>query len=96
MAQRDDKGRFIKGVSGNPAGRPPRATEEEYLEVTIGSVSLERWGRIVAKAAEQAEEGDDKARKWLGDYILGKPEQAHKLSGGESVTVRLIYPDDAE
>jgi hypothetical protein len=34
---------------------------------------LTRWGKIVEKAIEQAEEGDEKARQWLSDYALPKP-----------------------
>jgi hypothetical protein len=34
---------------------------------------MESWRAIIAKAVEQARDGDPKAREWLADYLLGKP-----------------------
>jgi hypothetical protein len=33
---------------------------------------LTTWRTVVQKAAEQAEEGDAKAREWLGKILLGE------------------------
>ena len=68
-----DRGKFIKGQSGNPNGRPKRSTEEKYLSAIADGVSIDRWGKIVKKALEQAERGDFSARKWLTDYLIGQP-----------------------
>ncbi len=81
MAARDERGRFIKGQSGNPAGRASRQVEAEYLNTTIAAVSLGDWKQIVDKAVQQAKTGDGDARKWLAEYILGKPVQRTELSG---------------
>jgi hypothetical protein len=85
--------RWIKGQSGNPSGRPPRRVEEQYLAATIGGCSLDEWSAIVAKAVEQASEGDRFARDFLARYLL--PEQAIKLLIGargedEAETRRVI------
>lgn len=72
---RDSKGRFKKGEYQGGPGRRPREAEAEYLSATIETVSLARWRRIVQAAAEAAEQGDAKARRWLSDYLLGKPAQ---------------------
>ena len=74
---RDGKGRFLKGAKSPSPGRPPRRVEEQYLAATIGGCSLDEWGAIVAKAVEQAAEGDRFARDFLARYLL--PEQAIKL-----------------
>jgi hypothetical protein len=37
------------------------------------AVPLSVWQEIVGKAVEQAREGDHKARAWLANYLLGKP-----------------------
>ena len=66
---RDKAGRFALGNRGGP-GRPRREVEAEYLAATLANVNAETWGRIVAKAALDAEAGDDRARSFLA-RILG-------------------------
>jgi hypothetical protein len=78
---RDDSGRFVKGQTGNPSGRPKRRTEEQYLDATIARVTIKDWREIVDKAVMQAKKGDSKARQWLSDYILGPPVQKTQVSG---------------
>lgn len=74
-AGRDEFGRFKKGEYPGGPGRRPRQAEAEYMQATIETVSLSRWRRIVQAAAEAAEAGDASARRWLSDYLLGKPAQ---------------------
>lgn len=90
---RNEKGQFAKGVSGNPAGRPRKEVEAEYLSATIGAVSLADWKEITAKAVHQAKRGDTAARKWLSDYVLGTPIQRTEHSGDSDapVTIRVEY-----
>lgn len=84
MAERNDKGQFVKGTVPNPKGRPKREVERAYYDATIGAVSLDEWRLIVAKAKDQALLGDDKARAWLGDYVLGKPQQQIDMTTGDA------------
>lgn len=79
MAQRDSKGRFIKGHNGGP-GRPPKEREERFYEITLSTVTYKDWKEIVEKAAEQAKRGNATARKWLSDYLIGVPDQNVNLS----------------
>lgn len=82
MAERDAKGRFVKGHTisrGNNGGRPPRKREERYYEITVGACTFENWEGIVKKAVQQALRGDNVARKWLSDFLVGVPEQPHKI-----------------
>lgn len=70
---RDEKGRFVKGASGNPQGRLPKETEKTYLEVCQNTCTFDVWHEITMKAVEQAKRGDARARQWLSDYLMGKP-----------------------
>ena len=70
---RDPDGRFQKGGKGSP-GRPCRAIESDYLLAKLSeAVPLSVWQEIVAKAVEEAREGDHAARAWLAGYLCGKP-----------------------
>jgi hypothetical protein len=68
---RDANGRFLRGHPGM-GGRPRRAVEQDYLATLAEAVPLRRWKKIVARAAADAEAGDPKARRWLGDMLMGK------------------------
>lgn len=82
--KRDDKGRFRKGVSGNPGGRPIDQTK--YQKKIDTTMSLKEWRSIILKAIEQAKRGDAKARQWLSDYLAGKPSQGLDITtGGEKL-----------
>ena len=96
MAERDDSGRFVKGQTGNPNGRPKRRTEEQYLDATIARVTIKDWREIVDKAVSQAKRGDSRARAWLSDYVLGVPVKTVDVtSGGQPITgYARVFPDD--
>jgi len=84
-SERDEKGRFAKGNSlskGNRGGgRPPKAREEQYYQITIGTCTFAEWKSIIEKAIEQARRGDAVARKFLADYLVGVPTQEHNVYG---------------
>ncbi len=86
MALRDEKGRFIKGNTGNPNGRMPKEREVKYYELTKSNVSESDWAGIVKTAVRLATKGDAQARKWLSDQLIGLPEQKVDLtSNGENI-----------
>lgn len=70
--QRDEKGRFLKGHTGNPNGRMPKTREIKFYDLTVSAISEQDWSGIVDKAKEQAKRGDAIARKWLADYLVGQ------------------------
>jgi hypothetical protein len=80
---RDRNGKFIEGNAGGP-GRPPRATEREYLLALSESCSPADWEEIVVKAVDDAKDGDAKARPWLAGYLVCQPgsrgEMLHTLA----------------
>lgn len=83
MPDRDAKGHFVKGNKASP-GRKPRVTEAEYMEITIAAVSPDDWSAIVEKAVKDAKKGAPDARRWLSDYVLGKPPQILELRGTDA------------
>ena len=78
---RDGNGRFVKGQSGNPNGRPPKKREERFMEITLSAVTFQDWTDIIKKAVKQARAGNSQARKFLADYLLGTALQRHEFSG---------------
>ena len=93
---RDEKGRYVKGTSGNPNGRGKRNREIAYYRIMETTVTPADWQAIVAKAVSQAKHGDSLARKWLSDYLVGTPPQRHELTGsdGDPLKVLVEYVND--
>ena len=87
---RDEKGRFVKGVSGNPKGRPAREIEESYRAILLDEVTPDDWRAIVRKAKEQAKRGDISARKFIADYIIGPPVERKEITGNEGGPIEFI------
>ena len=90
MAERNEKGQFVKGEYSGGPGRPKRRTEQEYLDATIARVTIKDWREIVDKAVWQAKKGDSKARAWLSDYLLGPPVQKLQHQGEDGGPVKLV------
>ena len=90
---RDDKGRFVKGVSGNPKGRSPKEREERYYEIAMSAVTFKDWEEIISTAVKQAKRGDSMARKWLSDY-LAPQSQRHEVTGADGGPIIVNWDDD--
>lgn len=95
MTDRDADGKFVKGKSGNPKGRPAKERETRYYDILMSTVTFEVWAEIVRKAAEQARKGDQAARKWLADYLVGPPVERKEITGvdGNAVEILVRYAD---
>jgi hypothetical protein len=91
MAERDESGRFRKGISGNPKGRPPKERELRFYEITLQAVTFDDWKEIVKKAVQQAKRGDAQARKWLADYLMGPPVQRNELAGPNGGSINILW-----
>jgi hypothetical protein len=50
---------------------PRRPVEREYLATLNDAVPLDKWRAICERAAEDALDGDGKARDWLTKHLLG-------------------------
>lgn len=88
MSDRGTNGRFTKGNPGGP-GRPRREVEQEYRNATLGKVHMTRWRKIVARAVDDAEVGDAKARSWLTDILGLRPPQRISETDPDGNTMTL-------
>lgn len=89
---RDAKGHFLKGNPGGPGRRLAR-NEEHRLAILQQEVDDATWRAICRAAIYDATKGNDgitreKGRRWISDYILGKPAQ--------TVTIKTAPPDPFE
>ena len=80
---------FKKGQSGNPNGRAKKQREVEYSTAIKSACTPERWLRICEVATSQAERGDEKARKWLSDNLVGLPVQKNEITGADGGNIKI-------
>ena len=92
---RDENGRFVKGQSGNPKGRRPKAKELSYLAIVTDVVTPEKFKAGIEKAWQLALRGDLPAMRFVTEYILGKPTQAVSVETSEHSRIMLSW-DDAD
>lgn len=87
---RDDKGRFVKGVSGNPGGRKPM--DVPITDLIDNAVSVSDWQDIIKKLRDMAKRGNLKAVEILMDRRFGKALQKTEMTGadGTPLTVKVI------
>lgn len=91
MADRNEKGQFVKGEYKGGPGRPTKAREERYFDILMTACTFADWQRIVEKAVEQAKRGEDRARRWLADYLVGAAEQRLDITSGGEKIIQVEY-----
>ncbi len=91
-AKRDANGRFVKGTGGGP-GRPKKSREQRYYEIMRQRVTFKDWRHIIDVAVARAKAGDKEARKFLAEYLMGKPEQVLNVKGGLDISVVYVNWD---
>lgn len=89
---RDDKGRFVEGVSGNPNGRPPFSLitmlKAELQKCPSGQDKITYADMLIKRILKEAIESGDSAQiKNILNYVEGMPKQPVEMSG--SVDTRL-------
>jgi hypothetical protein len=91
---RDKTGKFIKGVSGNPGGRPTKAKEVKELAETLSIPSLTKAFAIVEN--ENSKDSDKlTAITLILAYAVGKPTQTLDVGNkeGEAFKTSSLTPD---
>jgi hypothetical protein len=91
LMTRDEQGRFVKGYSGNPRGRPKGAKERatlvrEYIEEALMNDLASDARDILVKAVALAKDGEkDMIRLLLGDMIRpARMPDADPSAGGKN------------
>ncbi len=79
MSERNNKGQFKKGQSGNPSGRPKNQTFTKELRMFMNELDpvmgVQRLEYIVSVLFSKACEGDLSAIKMIMDRVDGLPTQ---------------------
>lgn len=97
--ERDDKGRFLPGVSGNPNGKPKGARHmstllEEAIRKVAEDTGTSEDQAIVRALIEKAKAGDIRAITEVWDRLEGKPKQQTDItSGGDKIV--FVTPEIA-
>lgn len=83
---------FEPGQSGNPGGRRKEQPWTDALRIAAlekkGDVTMLR--AIADKTVEMALEGDQHARKEIGERLDGKAKQAVELTGAEGGPIETV------
>ena len=91
---RNDKGQFVKGVSGNPLGKPPGTISIMSKIKEIWREDPERFNKWVEDAM-----ADKMLRRELIQQVDGKPVQPIANADGEPFVVQIVnygnHPDTA-
>lgn len=93
LVPRDDSGRFPKGVSGNPAGRPKGSRNKTTVlremldEVALGEVAKE-YVEVVHAMIRAAKKGDVAAAKFV-KQIADIANEEQRKSGGQTIQVYI-------
>ena len=77
LAERAPDGRFVKGKSGNPAGRPVGSKNKVNLikismEEGFREGNFDKIAEILNSVVEDAAQGDKQARKMIWDACISK------------------------
>lgn len=91
MMTRDNKGKFLPGVSGNPRGRATKSRELKYVEQLQKRLTPEVYRDILDVLIRGAKRGDTKMIQILLDYAIGKPVQRTEISGMDGEPVGIIW-----
>ena len=93
---RDNSGRFVKGVSGNPGGQ--RKTAVEFKERCRDFMSEKGFQSLIDMASNPKDRDRFKAIELIAGYGLGKPKQGVELTGEDgdviNIVVRAAEPRD--
>jgi hypothetical protein len=88
--ERDAKGHFKKGHAPVSPGRPKAAVEIEYMAILKQGVTPDDWRKIVNTAVSLAMAGDWKAREWVGNYLVGRPNFTLELKAPDAVLLNQL------
>ena len=101
LANRAPDGRFVKGKSGNPAGRPAGSKNKVNLikismEEGFREGNFEKIAAILDNVVEDAMNGDKQARKMIWDACISKANLGEDKDGGDKAPQIIIRHMEVE
>jgi hypothetical protein len=88
MTERGPDGKFVKGKSGNPGGRPK---SDLSITALIDAAATEAdWLFIFEKLVRMARRGNLKAMEMLMDRRFGKPTQHIAGEGDKPIPIQFV------
>ena len=91
---RNKNGRFVKGSSGNPAGRPKGSknvitVQKLILEEAFRYATENDMGKVLALIVKQALTGDKAAQKLVWDACVSKQHFGEDKAAGAKAEIRV-------
>ena len=91
---RTEKGRFLPGKSGNPAGRPKGSKNKitllkQELETELREFAAPQMREVLAKAFELAQAGDRSMIKLLLELHMSKNAHVDAQNATEKVEIKI-------
>ena len=96
MINRDNQGKWLDGVSGNPAGRPKRKTLTELIHAKLDDTP-EGWEKFISLVLTMMFNDKNKDLiKTLWQYTDGMPKSSIEVTGkdGGPLNINLINYGD--
>src|ERR1035437_9316402 len=82
---------FAKGNTFGKGHKPwAEIHKSRFSGAIVKQLKPRQWKAIIAKAIEQAMDGDDKARTFLMHYTIGKPKEVVEA------TITNMYTEDID
>lgn len=78
-----------------------RRHSDDYINAMLDVVTIDDWQAITSAAVDAAKNGDNSARTWISNYILGKPDSkapsaleamVSRLSGNDRLVEEIARP----
>lgn len=86
---RNERGQWTEGVSGNPGGRKPKRLREIEDELRSWLADGPRMTNVLKKLYFLAMKGNVKAAQLMFETCLGKPRQRIDVSGEDGDPIRM-------
>ena len=100
LVRDNSTGRFLKGVSGNPNGRPKGSKNKVTMlklmvEEAVREDNADKMLQVANLIVNQALEGDKDSQKLVWASIMSKSAADNTVAGKESVQINISTTDSA-